>query len=34
MIQTIICVVAYLVLAPLVGGILAGLDRIVSAAFL
>ena len=31
MIQTIICVVAYLVLAPLVGGILAGLDRIVSA---
>ena len=31
MLQIIICVVAYLIFAPLVGGILAGLDRIVSA---
>lgn len=31
MITTIISVVAYVVLAPLVGGLLAGLDRIVSA---
>ncbi len=31
MVKMIICVIAYLILAPLVGGLLAGIDRIISA---
>lgn len=31
MVKIIICVVAYLILAPVIGGLLAGLDRVISA---
>ncbi len=31
MVKMIICVVAYLILAPLIGGLLAGIDRKISA---
>lgn len=31
MVKIIICVIAYLILAPVIGGLLAGIDRVISA---